>query len=467
MSTFKKISQALGVSAVLLSSAQQGHAGVKEFIENQLSRPEAPMTTVDFAGMGQTPPGWTGYPAKSVDGEPINYDIALPSTNNDGFSPRNLAKNMQVNPLDPLRQAMPADLPHASLSLYTDESMSILRPAVIEWLNIRYRNELGGRLMENEQAIALVREKGITYENIWFWNPKVVPQLNGNPIELIFDNLGRPINPYPVGKDLNLSGRGFYFFFGENPAVDPLITLELNGKIYALFIQRNERATKKSDGAPAQLSFPGGMHDIDKTQVDPLGSIIKELGEETGLLLDSDRIIRSNLAKLVSSDVVSGEARTTRNAWTTSHFYHLHFNNIHELKNYIKTVSSLFDGHEVSKVLFLDIRYVLSNYVMPDAEGSMFASHGKMFTKALVDFFTHHPDKRRYLTGSDRVYKSYRDSRLSMNELQEAVNRQPIQRELKDAIQRYHHLRHSSPSASSSASAAATDAPFNELTSRR
>jgi hypothetical protein len=430
MVAIKKTSKVLSLGVMLLCSVSEGYAAVSHYITCKLHQPSETLNPDDFKGMATTPPGWTGYPKKTLDGEPIEYDIALEpkpadlsagKADNVGFQPRNLIKNMTVDPRDSLRQAMPIDLPHSSLSLYVDANMTTVRPAVIEWLNLRYRNELHGASCDNAEALPLIRDKGITYANIWFWDPRAVPHIDGRPIELRFDEHGRPINPYPYGSELNVRGRGFYFFFGENPAVDPLITLELKGKIYALFIQRNEAAAKKSDGAPSQLSFPGGMHDIDKTQVDPLGAIFKELGEETGVFLDSDKIIRSGLAHLVSSDVVSGEARTTRNAWTTSHFYHLHFNNIEEFTSYIKAIRDDFDGHEVAKVLLLDVRYVLSQYVIPGAEGSMFASHGKMFTHALVNFFEKDHDKIRYLEEDAGSYVDYRASRLRMSELKAAI----------------------------------------------
>lgn len=56
-------------------------------------------------------------------------------------------------PRDPLRQAMPEDLPGPSLSLYVDPGMTRVRLAVIEWLNVRYRNELRGAI-GNEGAFA-------------------------------------------------------------------------------------------------------------------------------------------------------------------------------------------------------------------------------------------------------------------------------------------------------------------------
>lgn len=86
----------------------------------------------------------------------------------------------------------------------------------------------------------------------------------------------------------------------------------------------------------------------------------------------------------------------------------------------------------IAKVLLLDVRYVLSYYVMnaeeggvsdPANVGNFFASHGKMFTHALVKFFESNTNKLRYLETRDGSYSDYRASRLRMDELKMAIDR--------------------------------------------
>lgn len=391
----------------------------------------------DYAGFLMKAPAFTQYPEKN--GEEVEFTMHLESTPIEienkkadpyGFKKRNIALNAQTPITIPERQAMPFSLPHPNLSLFESSNPKILRASVLEWLNLRYRNKLDIPL-NNSTAIEFIRGNNITYESIWFWDQTSYLAFKKRGGKLDFDEMGRPINPYPNGKKINIKDRGFYFFYGENPSVDPLITVEINGKIYALLIQRNNVNNQpqiKGDNAPLELAFPGGMIDIDKDS-QPLHHALRELKEETGIELDSAKVTPRKI--LVSHDVVKGESRTTRNAWTTSYFYHLHFNSIEELADCTISTTSEFDKGEVSKVLFLDIRYILAHYVMPqqltnignDLKGSFFASHGKMFAQAMAKFFNEHTNKINYLQlpynerYNDLNYNNYRLKPIKIKEL--------------------------------------------------
>lgn len=387
----------------------------------------------DFSGMHGDAPGWTGLRKKSEAAEPFDAQIALHSQNpssDNGFQPRNIDLNREQDVMSKWRQAMPANLPSATLSLF-EEDGSTVRSAVCDWLTIRYRDEKGyTERLSNEEAKNLIHEKGITYNNIWFWDPKNPSKLNGEILLLEFDERGRPINPFPGGSDILMQDLGFYFFYGENPAVDPVLTFEHNGKMYLLVVQKQVTGNN-ADHSPKQIAFPGGMLDIEQTSTTPLMKILEELKEETGIELKTDVATDSNLVRLVSNDVVAGEPRTTRNAWTTSMLYHIHFNSLDEMVNSLADIHDIQDSNEIAGRYCLDVRYVLDQYVINQSpDHAMMASHGQMLTKTLKDFFTNHEEKLDLLK-TDDYSADFNTSRIKGSDLNKEIQQrmaQPPQR---------------------------------------
>ena len=396
---------------------------VQEFIARKIvtiksSDPRQPLDDSKFAGMGcDQGYNWTGAPTKKVldlsesDREfqrdsvchqftmrgtfkPI--DETYSDTDEKGFQPRNIVRNSQVDSLDDARQAMRRELPNASRSLYTDGTETVLRDEVVDWFNARYRyDELLAfkntvtNLFTPQGAVAFAKEKGIDYNTIWWWKPENYQRhLAKGYQELKFDALGRPITPYPVGRDLNIEDTGFYFFYGENPAVDFLITIKHEERLYTLVLERSDNeAPNLSNGGPDQISITGGMQDIAAETMIGGGAAVavKELLEETGYKLNISRMNAVGIISSVSYGVVPGEERTTRNAFVTSEFFHAHFDSIDHFQAYLLGESA-FDKFETKKRFFADARYILSTYIMDGAKGKTFAggAHGNMIADAIA-----------------------------------------------------------------------------------
>jgi 8-oxo-dGTP pyrophosphatase MutT (NUDIX family) len=384
----------------------------------RFTNPREPLPVVKFIGMGRNQGfNWTGCPPKEVltlsetdrdstrtvdcpqftmTGTFKPTDGTYSDTDPKGFQPRSIVKNSQLDPLDDARQAMPRGLPNASLSLYTDETETVLREEVVEWFNARYRydalpefKDVETNLFTPEGAVRFAKERGINYCTIWWWKPENYKRhLDKGYKPFAFDALGRPITPYPIGCDLNVEDTGFYFFYGENPAVDFLLTIKHEGRIYTLVQQRTDnKAPDLSVGGPNQISITGGMQDI--TADTMLGGGVsvaaKELKEETGYDLDITKMLSDGVIQSVSYGVVPGEERTTRNAFVTSEFFHAHFDSIDHFKAYLLGESA-FDTFETARRFFADAGYILNTYIMPGAKGKTFAggAHGDMIADAVA-----------------------------------------------------------------------------------
>ena len=365
-------------------------------------------------------PAWTGYPQvdgmKTVDklGEIVEYEITksftpknpqdvAPESALKGYSPRNLQVNRTLHPFDSFREAMPENLATPSRTLtHVDGS---LRAEVVEWLNTRYKKELKHPLT-SEEALALVHAKGITYENLWFQHPK--SELN---YTLQFDDQGRPLNPSPLVEKNGVAGNGFYFRLGQNLAVDIMLTFEDEDRLYIVMNRRND--------GEFNLAFPAGM--VDLSDENELATGFREVAEETGINLDFPRIKTEGKATLYWAGTVAGEARATRNAWTDSRLYHIHFNSIEELKSYTRGIHSRFDRQEIASRYILSLGFVLENYLMPTGadHGKMFASHGSMLSFGLAQFLYQHPEKIRFLTPQGDL--DFKSSRMSFKTLREKL----------------------------------------------
>lgn len=381
-------------------------------------------TEADWLKALEAAPAWTGYPqkegSKTIDklGEIVEYEIAktfTPKNPQDtpteatlkGYNPRNIATNRGIDSFDPLREAMPQGLATPLRSLFQDNGL--VRPEVIEWLNVRYKKELKKPLTPGE-ALTLIHDKGITYEKLWFHDPK--SELN---YDLNFDDLGRPLSPSPLVKHNGVAGHGFYFRLGQNLAVDIMFTFEDEGKLYIVMNRRND--------GEFNLAFPAGM--VDLSDENELATGFREVAEETGIKLDFTKIQSEGKATLYWAGTVAGEARATRNAWTDSRLYHIHFNSIQELKQYTRGIDTEFDRHEIASRYILNLGFILENYLMPTGpdHGKMFASHGSMLSFGLAQFLHRHPEKLVLLAPQGDI--DFNSSRMSFKVLREKLLKKP------------------------------------------
>jgi len=412
------------IASVCFSATLSAHAVKQSEYVSELARQygELPAnktisTEADWRAGLKPAASWTGYPLQ--DGQRTteafngtkDYEIGLkPKQGLDGkallegqvgFSPRNIEVNRKIQPRDPLREAMPAGLAHPSKSL--TDSDGHLRTEVLEWINVRYRNELKSYIFGVEGK-NFVKAKKITYENIWFDQPN-----DPNNYALKFDHQGRPLNPSPLVDENGITGHGFYFRLGQNIAVDALITFEHQGKIYAVF---NQRAGEKE-----ALAFPAGMLDIrDKSRIE---AAFRELGEETGIYLNLEKI--SSKATLAWTGTVAGETRATRNAWTDSTLYHAHFSSLDELSEYVTEINDAYDRGEIGKRYILDLGYVVQEIAKEetDRQIKMYASHGQMLKFALGKFFHANPEKSKLLNTETNLFEA---ARFKFTDLREAIS---------------------------------------------
>ena len=423
-------------------------AAINDFVYSYMTeKMDVQEEALDFAGMAGNPAKWTGYPPKeslASGAAPTYYEIALPRPSEAdlakpelakdiyGFNPRNHVVNRQLPWYHPLRQAAPEGLADPSLSLFVDGDDAhgtVVREPVAEMLHILWRESLSTDLLfradqklTNIELVRMIRVKNFTYKDLWVSDPAD----STNPI-FEYDENGLPINPFPGGSDISVKGPGFYFKAGENLAADCFVTVQIDDKLYALVIQRSDNKTLLGDGSPRMLSLVGGMQDIGAlgSRLTGLGksakdTAIRETAEETGVVLDGMRLESDGLVHLVYDNVVAGEARSTGSAWTRSKMYHMHFDSLDQFLSY-NTEYKFGDDGETLDRMFLDIRYVLANHIMPGVKGTMFASHGKMIENyALKDLLTRKPELLELLKVREDEHDSNMDfsrSRIDLKSL--------------------------------------------------
>lgn len=117
------------------------------------------------------------------------------------------------------------------------------------------------------------------------------------------DEQGRPVHPNSELLDTSApNGKGAFYNWGPNYTADPIvITTEARPQV--LLIHRNDTG---------DLALPGGFIDA-KEQGAPITAAIRELEEETGLVLTTE-------GTLVYQGVVK-DPRATLNAWPETSAY--------------------------------------------------------------------------------------------------------------------------------------------------
>lgn len=105
--------------------------------------------------------------------------------------------------------------------------------------------------------------------------PSLAEQEVFRSMGLELDEAGRPLHPWHASMPDLLEGKGFYWKWGPNYTVDPIvITREEQPKI--LLIRRRDNG---------KIALPGGF--IDDNEQAPIAGK-RELAEETGLVMDDD-----------------------------------------------------------------------------------------------------------------------------------------------------------------------------------
>lgn len=116
------------------------------------------------------------------------------------------------------------------------------------------------------------------------------------------DALGRPLHPWFKDMVTNpligvVSGRGFYWQWGPNHAADPVVITE-EERPRLLLIKRKDTGS---------LAFSGGF--VDQKDTSPTDTALRELAEETGLILPEPR------GEIIYQGVVA-DRRTTAHSWS-------------------------------------------------------------------------------------------------------------------------------------------------------
>ncbi|HSD98508.1 MAG TPA: NUDIX domain-containing protein [Patescibacteria group bacterium] len=127
----------------------------------------------------------------------------------------------------------------------------------------------------------------------------------------LVDSHGAPLHPYVkemLLAGVAVTGPGFYWQLGENPAADPMVLQVANGHLQALIITRNDSKTAQRHDA-----LPGGMGDPEDAGLSQ--TLERELHEEIGM--DKEVIRAFPRIENVYSGLV-GDPRATIHAYPTT-----------------------------------------------------------------------------------------------------------------------------------------------------
>jgi hypothetical protein len=135
------------------------------------------------------------------------------------------------------------------------------------------------------------------------------------------------------------------------------------------------------------------MHTVDDLNDDEkLNAIFATLRDETGITLNREELEEQDKIAVVWNGPVAGDTHQTRNAWTVTRLYHVHFDNVAEMATY-GAVHADFNGHEVTTRSLVDLAYVIPIYLAPNHPSHMLASHGSMLSFALGKFLSTDPEE--------------------------------------------------------------------------
>lgn len=259
-----------------------------------------------------------------------------------------------------------------------------LREEVVDYIWARYKDEIESdeELKKgNKQEVAkkLVSIKGINYDNIWFWDPEylakglvyfypngkkdkiltrsfdsdkqkiIYKDEHGSRVkkrfvkiglktvdkdekvsikELSFDEkTGLPINLFQ--KKQALQGKGRKFEYGENLRIETLLTVDVDGSLYGMFIDSKIPYSNVSVHRKlVQKSF----------DVYELGGVLRGL-LKARMTLKMEDILRDKKAGIAYMSVDEQKSNAS-NSWVSSKMYHIHFDNAEDLQKYIETTLS-------------------------------------------------------------------------------------------------------------------------------
>ena len=185
----------------------------------------------------------------------------------------------------------------------------------------------------------------------------------GNPLKIIFDKSGRPLNC--MGRT-GLKGRGLLGKWGPNQAADPIVTrYSADGFLQVVLINRKDTG---------ELALPGGMVDPGES----VNAAVKREFEEEALAIE-DEIEKNKIKKLVDNLFKNGklvfqgyvdDPRNTDNAWMETSAFHFHCSD--EMGQKIQLVA----GDDATKVKWVNILNMNKDH-------KLYASHQKMINDML------------------------------------------------------------------------------------
>ncbi len=284
-----------------------------------------------------------------------------------------------------------------------------LRSEVVEYILLRYKSEIEENLefkslSKQEIAKQIVSLKGINYDNIWFWNPDELPaglvyfyddrdgdkilsrsfdtekkkiiykDENGERVKkrfvkiglqylgksgnkkiksLMFDGkTGFPINIFQ--EKATIEGKGIHSEFGENLEIETLVSIDINGELYGLFVESKLPAFGVSVTHP--YSYALDQKEFDAYEL----SAIEKGVHQDSIKFKVNDLLRDKKISVVSKISVDQQS-VSQNAWVSRKTVHIHFDSLDEVKKYIEQIStdlsntiklvSISGNKELSKIL--------------------------------------------------------------------------------------------------------------------
>lgn len=151
---------------------------------------------------------------------------------------------------------------------------------------------------------------------------------SGKAGDLKFDKLGRPINPKRSSVQMNVDGRGKFWFWGPNQAADPVVLIDKNGDrqdITGILIRRMDSIDRGI--VDDEWAIPGGFVDVTQGELPQTGAL-REFAEEVfgtdenlEAFLEDNIIDKDYYGKEIYKGINIKDPRNTRNAWAETNVY--------------------------------------------------------------------------------------------------------------------------------------------------
>lgn len=258
-----------------------------------------------------------------------------------------------------------------------------LRKEIIDYIWLRYRLEINMKpewktLSRQEVAQKIVSLKGINYDNIWFWNPENLPDgfvyfygelrtprilersfdelkqkiiyrdKNGARIKKRFVKIGfklldhhskDTIKEMKFDEKTGLPFNMFYEQFltlsnvnqleyGENLHVDTLLTIDIKGDLYGVFIDGKLPRSK--------VSLEHTVDEIEKLKdfdLFELGAIQQNLINLKMIFRFNDLVLDKKINFISLS--VDEELSVSPHGWVSKKIAHIHFDSLADIKKYL------------------------------------------------------------------------------------------------------------------------------------